>query len=163
MNRLGLLSRRLSFMGIAAALLLGVVLMLAVGTSAHASSRGSVGQIVQSAQSHDSQSWISKLLWHHLTGCPLYPGAALVNLSQSSATFVTADVFGNVLNWYEAQHRKKAELEVASDRGSVPGDVASYSLIMKHPDTSYLVTVYKLRGEPRTFINASDIDVSDGE
>lgn len=83
-----------------------------------------------------------------ITGCPLYPGAALVNLSQSSATFVTADAFGNVLNWYEAQHRKKAELEVASDRGSVPGDVASYSLIMKHPDTSYLVTVYKLRGDP---------------
>lgn len=161
MNVFGLLRRRqrLSLLCIAVgALLLGAALVLTLSTSAHARSGGSVARIVEGAQAHDSQSWISKFLWHHPAGCPFYAGATVALQSDALATLATGDAFGKVLSWYEAQHRMKAELEAASGPEPIPGDIASYSVIIRQPEANYLVTVYKLRDDPQTYIDIADAE-----
>ncbi|GEM_PF-5148910 len=161
MNLFGALRGRLRLgsVGIVVvALILGGALLQTVGRPVHARSVGRVGHIVERAQTHESQSWIMKLFWHHPAGCPFYPGATVALQLHASATLATGDAFGKVIRWYEAQHRMKEELEAASGPEPIPGEVASYSFMIRHPEANYLLTIYKLQGDPQTYVNVADAD-----
>lgn len=84
--------------------------------------------------------------------CPLYPNSKVVSSLREESTYESTDTFGKVLQWYENQHHRKAEVRAAPASIPVTGAVASYSLLVKDKYADYVVTVYKLDGKQPTFI-----------